>query len=115
MNDLISRLKEKPEHHRRHYTFGAAAFFTAFIFIIWASVILPGDMRSASVQQQALKPKGETPVSTLRSGVASVYEATKSLFKSGDVSNVDFEAEYERVKNQVESGELDITPTPVGQ
>ncbi len=115
MNDFISRLKEKPEHHRRHYAFGMAAFFTAFIFVVWASVILPGDMRSVNVAQEATKPKGETPISTLRSGVASVYEATKSLFESGDISNVDLETEYERVKNQVENGELDITPPRVDE
>jgi len=111
MNNLIERLKEKPEQHRRHYTFGISAFFTAFIFILWASVILPGDVKNVS-EKQASKPKGDTPITTLRGGVASVYQGAKSLFEGDGSSGSSFETQYESMKSQVENGEVRMIPTP---
>lgn len=109
MNNFIERLKERPVHHRRHYTFALSAFVSVFIFIIWVSVILPGDVKHVAVEKTS-KPKAETPVAVLKSSVASVYDAAKSLFSDTEVKKIDFETEYEKMKSQVESGEVKIIP-----
>jgi hypothetical protein len=111
MNNFIERLKERPEHHRRRYTFALSAFFSAFIFIIWASVILPSDVKHVAIEKTS-KPEAETPVSVLKSSVASVYDAAKSLFSDTETKKIDFETEYEKMKSQVESGQVKIIPEP---
>lgn len=109
MNNFIERLKERPVHHRRHYTFAISAFLSAFIFIIWASIILPGDVKHVAVEKSS-KPKTETPVAVLKSSAASVYDAAKSLFTDAEVKKINFEAEYKDMKSQVESGQVKIIP-----
>lgn len=112
MYDLIERLKQKPEHHRRRVAFGVSGGITAIIFILWASVILPNDTRQVALQKQESKPSGETPIATLRNGVAQVYEAFQALMQSTEDAkeSLDFESEYKKIKEQVEKGEIDVVP-----
>lgn len=109
MNNFIERLKERPEHHRRRYTFALSAFFSAFIFIIWVSVILPSDVKHVAMEKTTT-PKAETPAAVLKSSVASVYDAAKSLFSNTEKKKIDLETEYEKIKSQVESGQVKIIP-----
>jgi len=113
MRHIVQRLKEKPEHHRRRVTFAVSGAITALIFIVWVTVIFPSGLASGGVQARETPLRdAESPLETLRSGVASVFKATESLFsdleKQGQ--NFNLEAEYEKIREQVESGEIKITP-----
>lgn len=112
MRKIIERLKERPEHHRRRVTFATSAGFTALVFVVWASVILPSGIKS-TVAKSETKRDAESPIGTLRTSVASVYEATKDLFNQVDEQSraVDLEARYEEIKMQVESGEIQLVPS----
>lgn len=112
MYDLIERLKQKPEHHRRRVAFGVSGGITAIIFILWASIIFPHDTKQIALQKQEVKPTTETPIATLRNGVAQVYEAFQALMQSTEDTKekVDFETEYKKIKDQVEKGEIDVMP-----
>ena len=111
MRKIIPRLHERPEHHRRRVTFALSAGLTALIFVVWASVILPSGIRSTVAKSEARK-EAESPLGTLKTSVASVYEATKGLFS--DVNDqgkaLNFEEQYQNIKTQVESGEIKLVP-----
>ncbi|OHA89138.1 MAG: hypothetical protein A2653_02925 [Candidatus Zambryskibacteria bacterium RIFCSPHIGHO2_01_FULL_43_25] len=105
--NTIDRLREKPEHHRRRVAYGISALITIFIFVVWLSVHIPGG--SAPVVAQApteTEESSESPFETLSRGVASVYEAIKGM--SGDEEIGSFSEEYERIKSQVEGGDLEF-------
>ena len=111
MREIIQRLHERPERHRRRITFAVSAGFTALVFVVWASVILPSGIRGTVAKSQS-RSEAETPLATLKTSVASVYEATKGLFDEVNEQGqaIDFEAKYQDIKTQVESGEIQLVP-----
>jgi predicted metalloprotease len=113
MRKLVEKLKDKPEHHRRRVTFAVSAGLTSLVFVVWVSVILPQGLDSVSVAQDTpSKKQAQTPFGTLSASMAQVYEAAKSLVNDSSVSveNIDLEAEFEKIKAQVESNEIYVFP-----
>ncbi|TAL49567.1 hypothetical protein EPN83_00270 [Patescibacteria group bacterium] len=104
MFETIARWRQKPEGARRRIAFGLSAIVTALIFLVWVSVIFPG----SRTQVVTAKPAGETPIATLRSGVAQAYEALRGIFS--ETKSLDLESEYNRIRSQVESGEIKLVP-----
>lgn len=113
MYDYIEKLKSRPESHRRRFAFGVSGTITAIVFIIWASVIFPQTNRAIiakSNPQMQAKQNEETPIGTLSNGVAQVYQAMKESFGNTKGESINIQNEYERMKNQVEQGEIEIVP-----
>ncbi len=112
MNNFIEHLKGKPEHHRRKYAFGLSAGLTAFIFMIWVSVIVPSDVKLAQQSEsfEEKKLETQTPLKTFQSGMATVYEGVKNIFSGESSRDIDFEKEYERIKSEVEQGNIEALP-----
>ena len=96
MYDYIEKLKNRPESHRRRVAFGVSGTITAIVFIIWASVIFPQTNRAIiakSNPQSEASQKEETPIKTLSSGVAQVYNAMKASFGSYEGDSIDLQSE----------------------
>ena len=107
MDSHLEQLRKRPDHHKRRIAFGISAFITSLIFVVWLSVLLP---KNASEIVAKEKPSNEvTPFDSLKTGVAQVYEASKGLF-SDTKKSIDLEVEYNRIKGQVESGQIQIVP-----
>ncbi len=84
MTNLIKRLHEKPDHHRKAVALGVSFIITLMIFGIWASTLpekISGVSGVAKETQKQLED-GITPLATVK---ASFDEAAKSL---GDLKNV---------------------------
>jgi hypothetical protein len=111
MEDLVERMKARPRHERERYAFGISAGLTALMFLVWAVSAVP---RSSTMIAVAEAPRqeaasGPSPLSVLKEGVSQVAAAAQALFaeSAADVS-IDLDAEYERIKAEVESGSIDI-------
>jgi len=108
MYSYIEELRKKPDHHKRRIALGVSTLVTGLIFVAWLSVLLPQGTNKTLVENSN-EPKGETPLSTLKNGVAQVYEAFKGIGNDGGDS-LNLEEEYNRMKSQVESGEIELVP-----
>jgi hypothetical protein len=115
MKTYIEQLRGRPDHHKRRIAFGLATFFTGLIFVVWLSVLLPqGSAVTVAKNESLKKVTAESPFSTFKNGVAQSYEALKESI-SDTKKSVDLEAEYNRMKGQVESGQIKITPVSTEQ
>jgi cytoskeletal protein RodZ len=108
MENYLNRLRNKPDHHKRRIALGLSVFFTGLIFVVWLSVLLPQNA-SRVVAQSGTETKGETPIKALSNGVAQAYDAMKNTINTQKKS-LDLQAEYEKMKNQVETGQIKIAP-----
>lgn len=107
----LNHIKSRPEHHRRRYAIGISALITAAISIVWLSVILPQSSSQIIAKNEAVaKPVGDTPVVTLKRGVAQAFESIQGIFKGVSDKSVNLQSEYDKMKNQVQSGEIKIVP-----
>lgn len=109
MDSYIERLRNKPDHHKRRIAMGLATFFTSLIFVVWLSVLLPQGSQTNVATNTGKKANADTPFSTLKSGVAQVYQAVKTSF-SDTQKSINLEEEYNRMKNQVQTGQIKLTP-----
>ena len=118
MDEFIAKLQKKPEHHRRHITFATSAGITALVFMLWVTVVAP---RSIKNEVLAEAPKSqvdvESPIGTIKQSTAAVYDGIKKMFmKSNDsISNINIDAEYGKVKSQVQNGDIKLMPAPNNQ
>jgi hypothetical protein len=108
MQKYIENLRNKPEHHRKRVTLGVSTLVTAVVFVVWLSVLLPHGSNQVVARNEPEAPQVGTPVATLKTGVAQVFTAIKSLFSGTEGLN--FQGEYENIKNQVETGQIRLTP-----
>lgn len=99
----LERMRSRPDHHKRGIALGVSAFLTAVIFSVWLSV----NFRTNTSQIIVEKPKEDSPITNLKKSLASVYYAIKGL---GKENNINFQDEYDRIKNQVETGQLRVVP-----
>jgi len=107
MYQYISELRKKPDHHKRRFALAAAGAITGMIFIAWVSVLLPQNTKRVIAEDSS--SGGITPISSLKNSAAQVVTATRELF-SNTTANLDFESEYNKMKAQVESGEIRFVP-----
>ena len=78
MTNLLNRLHEKPEHHRKAMALGVSFIVTLMIFGIWISA-LPSKfsgMSGVAKNTQNKLEEGITPLATVK---ASFDEASKSV------------------------------------
>ena len=78
MKNIIHRLHEKPEHHRKAVALGFSLIVTLMIFGIWASTLSSkfGDVGVVAKETQKQLEDGITPLATVK---ASFDEAVKSI------------------------------------
>lgn len=97
-------MRAKPDHHKRRIALGVSLALTSIIFVVWLSVV------SQEGQPQVItsKPKEDTPITTLKKGAASVYGAFREALSSS--KSINLQSEYEKMKQQVESGEIKLVP-----
>lgn len=113
MEDLIERLKKYPDHQKRHIAFALSGGITVIVFVLWASVIFPHGTREIVAENNAQKvERVETPISTLKNGVAQAFEAVRGLWfdSKTSVEDLNLETEYEKIKKQVENGDIKFIP-----
>lgn len=110
MEDLVERMKARPRHERERYAFGISAGLTALMFLVWAVSAVPQSSTiiaaAETPQQEAVS--GPSPLSVLREGVSQVAAAAQALFAESTNVSIDLDAEYERIKSEVESGSINI-------
>lgn len=109
MFELIEKLRTKPEKYRRRVAFGASAFITAILFSVWTSVLYPGNQGQILAQQEE-NPKGDSPIAVIRKSTAQAFDAFKGIWGESERTIIDFQSEYERMRDQVESGQIKIVP-----
>lgn len=114
MFDLIEHLRNKPEQYRKRFSLAIAFFATAVIFSVWASVLFPaGQSRIiANAQPKQESQKADSPIATIRKSTAQAFSAIKDILNDGEKA-IDFQAEYERVRDQVDSGQIKLGPQEV--
>lgn len=78
MTNIIHRLHQKPEHHRKAVALGVSLIVTLMIFGIWAST-LPSKLNSVSGVAEATQKKLEDGITPLATVKASFDEAAQSL------------------------------------
>jgi len=79
--------------------------------MVWLSVILPrGASEIVARNEVKTQIKGDTPVVTLKRGVAQAFEAMQGIFKGATEKSINLQSEYDRMKNQVQSGEIKMIP-----
>ena len=105
MYQYIQNLRHKSDHHKRRFALAASGAITAMIFMAWVSVLLPQTTNQRVAEATPRERDGETPFESLRSGVAQAYAGIQALFTE-TAENVDLEEEYNKMKSQVESGEM---------
>lgn len=114
MYQYIEQLRKKPAHHKRRVALGASGVITTSIFLAWLSVVLPSNVTqiaSESQSAQAIQSSQDvTPIETLKKSSAQVYEAAKSLLNVS-VPNIDLKSDYDKMKTQVQTGQIKVTPT----
>jgi len=119
MDDLITHLQTKPEHHRRRIALGVSTGITAIIFVLWVSVMTPRSSQvvAKSSVTPAAQSQGETPLATLKTSAAQAFQGIKEILGNGadGVTNVDLNSEYNRIKGQVENGDIKLTPEKPSQ
>jgi cytoskeletal protein RodZ len=108
MYQYISELRKKPDHHKRRFALLASGAITGMIFIAWLSVLLPQNANQIIAEERS-SSSNVTPISSLKSSVAQVVTAARELFTE-TTSTLDFESEYNKMKAQVESGEIKFVP-----
>lgn len=119
MDEFISKLQKKPEHHRRHITFATSAGITALVFMLWVTVVAPRSIQNEVVAEAPTKSRTdvESPIGTIKQSTAAVYDGIKKIFiKSNDsISNINIDTEYGKVKTQVQNGDIKLMPSPSAQ
>ena len=105
----IDSLREKSESHRKRFAFGISFFVTLLIFVSWVSVIFPNNSGRIMAKNNDNQEKNniETPVTIMKESLAQVFSAIKGM---GDDTPIDLNQEYEKIKGQVENGDLQIIP-----
>lgn len=107
----LNHIKSRPEHHRRRYALGISALITAGIAIVWLSIILPHGVSEVVAQKETnTSTQGDTPMVTLQRGVAQAFEAMQGIFKGATDKSLNLQSEYDKMKNQVQSGEIKMVP-----
>jgi hypothetical protein len=109
MENLVERMKARPRHERERYAFGISAGLTALMFLVWAVSAVPRSstmMATAEAPQQEVS--GPSPLSVLKDGVSQVAAAAQALLSQSTDVSIDLDAEYERIKAEVESGSINI-------
>ncbi len=114
MFDLIEHLRGKPEKYRKRFSLAVAFFATAVIFAVWASVLFPaGQSRIvARAQPEREVQKADSPIATIRKSTAQAFSAIKGILSDSEKS-IDFQSEYERIRDQVDSGQIKLGPQEV--
>lgn len=114
MFDFIEHLRTKPEKYRKRFSLAVAFFATAVIFSVWVSVLFPaGQSRIvASAQPRQESQNADSPVDVIRKSTAQAFSAIKGILSDSE-KLVDFQAEYERVRDQVDSGQIKLGPQEV--
>ncbi|PJA33649.1 MAG: hypothetical protein CO184_01370 [Candidatus Zambryskibacteria bacterium CG_4_9_14_3_um_filter_40_16] len=108
--DTLENLRNKPEAHRKKVAFVSSLFVTAVIFSIWVSVLLPrSQSRIIAQRQESVKvAKENSPIDTVRRGAAQAYQSVRGIFSGSQTVNL--EDQYQKIKNQVETGQIKLTP-----
>lgn len=116
MYQYIEQLRKKSPYHKRRVALGASGVITASIFVAWLSVVLPSNVSQIVSESQSAQaasanvPDEVTPLDTLKKSSAQVYEAAKSLLNVS-VPDVDLKSDYDKMKTQVQTGQIKVTPT----
>jgi hypothetical protein len=78
MTNIIHRLHQKPEHHRKAVALGVSFIITLMVFGIWASELPSkfGSVQGVAKETQKQLEDGITPLATVK---ASFDEAKKSF------------------------------------
>jgi hypothetical protein len=84
MTNLLHKLHQKPEHHRKAVALGVSFVVTLMIFGIWAST-LPSKISGVSGVAKNTQDKLEEGITPLATVKASFDEASKSVkeFQAG--------------------------------
>lgn len=113
ITEYMETLKHRPDHHKRRFAVAASGVITASIFLAWLSVILPSNSsRIVANTTQVQKVESSTtvsPLENLRRGTAQAYEAMRSAFVK--TSEVNLQENYTKMRTQVETGQIKLTPT----
>ncbi len=118
MDEFIRKIQKKPEHHRRHITFGVSATATTLIFILWVTVVMPRNINSEIVAKAETERRAptnvETPLGTIKQSAASAYVGIKNIFLKGNdsIQNINIDKEYGKIKTQVKDGDIKLIPSP---
>ena len=111
MKRYLSTLHRQPDEHKRRFALFVSSVVTLFIFSIWSLVIFgtsPGGILAENeTNQVAETTSGDiSPFQSMRSGLASSFQALKNSFgelKSG-IESVNLETKYQDLRD----GALDI-------
>lgn len=109
MRRYIEELKKRPDHHRQRVALGVSGGITAIIFVLWVSVTVPNTAQTFAREEK--QEKKDTPISVLSQGAAQVYQAVKQNISDVSQNTVDLQSEYEKMKQEVESGQIKLIPT----
>lgn len=116
MERFIHRLKQRPEHHRRHITFAVSSGVTALIFILWVTVVVPQTIKSETLvvvpEKSSPVSSANTPLGTIRTSAAATWEGLRNIFSNGSdaMETVNVENEYQKLKSQVQNGDIQLVP-----
>jgi len=107
----LDHIKSRPSHHRRNYALGFSAVITAAIFLVWLSVIVPKNVSTVIAESEATQRiNSETPITTLQRGVSQAFEGMSGLLKGVTEKSVDLQGEYDKMKTQVQTGQIQVVP-----
>lgn len=114
MYQYIAELRKKPDHHKKRVALITAFAVTAVMFVGWASVLLPSSTSTIIADSQASQAAdtssvGSTPFETIKDSAAAVILSIKSLFEK-KADNFNFQDEYTKMKDQVQSGDIQLAP-----
>ena len=104
MEKYLTKLYQKPDHHKKQFAFLASGTITLLIFGFW-SLTTFGINNESNDNEANVAAAPETveevgPLQSFKTSLASSWEAIRDNFvelKSG-IDQVDFEAEYEEMK-----------------
>jgi hypothetical protein len=84
MTNLLNKIHQKPEHHKKALAFGVSLGITLMVFGIWIST-LPGRINVASVVAKDTQKELEAGITPLATVKASFDEVTNSIneFRTG--------------------------------
>ena len=84
MTNLLHKLHQKPEHHRKAIALGVSFVTTLMIFGIWIST-LPGRLNDVGDVAKSTQKQMQNSITPLATVKASFDEAKKSV---GDLKNI---------------------------
>jgi hypothetical protein len=101
MDEYLTKLRQKPDHHKKYFAFGVSGCFTALMFLIWTFANFGGAATVVAKNVPDEEVRAVSPFENIGESVASAWIAIKKQVgnTSDTIEKTNLDGKYKEIRN----------------